>query len=116
MDSVTRTAATGGTLMTGQLDLQVDTEWIRRAAATLGEAARGLRAAADRTCTPSVLPGALGGSPDADAVVRLVNLRTTQAGEAAAQLGSIGAGLAARLVVAADRFDECESAIGSAPR
>src|ERR1700712_3321071 len=61
--------------------LEADTEWIRRAAATLDEAARDLPPPADGS-TVAVGVGSLGSSAEAAATVGLINLRAGQAQEA----------------------------------
>lgn len=102
--------------MSGRLDLDVDTSWIRRAAATLEETAHGFRSVAAPDGDGPVVDGTLGQSPSAASAAALVNLRTAGAGDAAAQLGSIAAGLADRLTAAADDFDRAELAVTPWPR
>jgi hypothetical protein len=98
--------------MTRQFDLEADTGWIRRAAATLDQTARGFLYPADLIGAPGVGDGSLGRSAEAGAAVRLINLRSGQAADAAAQLSAISTGLAGKLRVAADQMDLIEAAIG----
>jgi len=95
--------------MPGSFDLEVDTEQIRRAAATLDEAARQFAASPD-ACPPAAAAGSLGESAQAVSVLGLVNLRCAQARDAANQLSSITVGLAAKLRFAADAFERSEAA------
>lgn len=98
-----------------QFQLEADTEWIRRAAATLDEAARDLSLSAD-SGTVAVGVDSFGDSADAMATAGLLNLRTGQAGDATAAVRAIASGLAARLRVAADALDAAEDALGQGPR
>ncbi len=98
-----------------QFQLEADTDWIRRAAATLDEAARDL--------SPSGYGGAaavgvdsFGDSTEAMATVGLVNLRAEQASEATAAIRAISSGLAARLRAAADALDATEDGVRQGPR
>jgi len=100
--------------VTPAFDLEVDTDLIRRSATTVDDAARGFSAFRP---TPAALPdGALGSSGTAEAALRLVNLRATQALQAAQQLGSIAAGLSAALLLAAERFERLEGRISAGLR
>jgi hypothetical protein len=92
-----------------QFDLRADTEWIRRAAATLDEAGHAFLSTGPVGCSTVVAHGSLGGSAEAGSVVRVVNLRSGQADGAAAQLSSVAAGLADRLRLTADKFDSLEA-------
>lgn len=92
--------------VTPPFDLEVDTDLIRRSATTVDDAATGFSAFRP---TPAALPdGALGSSFTADSVLRLVNLRATQAQQAAQQLGSIASGLGAALLLSAEKFERLE--------
>lgn len=97
--------------MDGGLDLDVDTSWIRRAAASLADTADGFRSVAGWDGGRPVADGALGPSTAAASVVALVNQRTAEAADAAVQLGSISAGLANGLTATATAFDRSEVAI-----
>ncbi len=97
--------------MTGHLDLEVDTESIRRAAFALDEAARQCAAAA-RTAGPRIVTDSgLGQAQHAGAAAALVNLRCVQAQDAVAQLSAISTGLADRLRFAAAAFDQIDAAL-----
>lgn len=89
-------------------DLQVDTEWIRRAAATLEEAGRRWSSAAPGAA-PAPAGGALGDDAGSAAAARLVGLRCLQAQQAAQQLAAVAAGLSQKLVHSADTFDRTEN-------
>ncbi len=97
--------------MFGQFDLDVDTTWIRRAAASLEDAAHGF--GQSNASAPQVGAEQLGQSAQAAAVAGLLNLRAEQCVDAAAQLSSIAAGLATRLRVAADAFDRADPSTGT---
>jgi hypothetical protein len=90
--------------------LEADTEWIRRAAATLDEAARDLSLSAHIN-TVGVGIGSLGNSAEATTAAGLVNLRAGQADEASAALRAISSGLAARLMLTADALDRTDDAL-----
>ncbi len=97
--------------MSGQFDLDVDTAWIRRAAEELDGTARDFLPADH--AGQRVLATHLGGSAQAEAAAVLVNLRMEQAQDAAAQLSSIAAGLAANLRVVADTLERAETLTGA---
>lgn len=101
--------------MPGNFDLEVDTDWIRRSAATLEGVAARFRAVPPAN-GPAVHAAGLGGSADAEQVAALINLRGAQVDDAAVQLGAVAAGLAGRLRVSAEQFDRVERAIRSEPR
>ena len=90
--------------------LEADTQWIRRAAATLDEAARDLSSPTD-TSAVAVGVGSLGDSAGGTAAAGLVNLRAAQAHEAGAALRAISSGLAARLRLTADALDGSDDAL-----
>lgn len=89
-------------------DLQVDTGWIRRSAATLDETGRRLGSAAT-DAGPVVPTGSLGS--DGDSVARLIDLRCAQANQAAGQLADIADGVAQKLTVAANTFDRLDAGV-----
>lgn len=93
--------------MSGGLGLQVDTEWIRRAAATLEHTGR-IWAAAAPGPAPAPGSGGLGDDAGSAMVARLVGLRCLQAQQAAQQLASVAAGLSQKLAHSADTFDRAE--------
>ena len=93
--------------MNGQPDLQVDTEWIRRAAATLEETGRTWTAVAPGSA-PTPNSAALGEDAGSAATARLVGLRCLQAREAVRQLASVAAGLSQQLLHSAETFDRAE--------
>jgi hypothetical protein len=97
--------------VSAQFGLEVHTEWIRLAAATLDQAAADLRSIQVVGAGAPIPADALGGSADAADVARLVNRRSGQGLEAAAQLTAIALGLSERLVAAAVRFERCEAAL-----
>lgn len=95
--------------MSREPDLQVDTAWIRRAAATLDDCGRGFSAGHHGPAL--VISSSLGHSSAATVVTGLLNLRSGQAQDAAVQLTSVSIGLADRLRHAASEFDRYEAAI-----
>lgn len=102
--------------MSGTLDLEIDTFWIRRAAGGLDEAAQCFMAgAADQPQLPLAAQ-----FPDQSgifaAAVAMANARSSQAHAAAAQLGAVAAAVGQQLLAAADRFDRAEAALRMTPR
>lgn len=92
--------------MSAGLDLQVDTDCIRRSAATLAETARRFSSAAPGG-TAAVGTGALG--DDGEAVARLIGLRCVQAQQAGDQLAAVATGLSQQLNLCADTFERIET-------
>lgn len=91
-------------------DLQVDTEWIRRAAATLQHSGHAFAAAAPGSA-PAPGNGALGDDAGAVVATGLVGLRCLQAQQAAQQLAAVATGLAQRLIGCAETFDRLDTGL-----
>ena len=92
-------------------DLELDTDWIRRAADSIQDASGAFsRGDGDGIFAPLSMDG-LGPSGAASAVAALVNTRNAQAHAAAAQLQAVAAGVAAGLRDAAAHFDRVEAAV-----
>jgi hypothetical protein len=96
--------------MSRQPDLQVDTAWIRRAAASLDDCGRDF-SAGHHGSSVVISSSSLGLSTAAIALTGLLNLRCGQAEDAAVQLTSVSVGLSAQLRHAASEFDRYEAAI-----
>jgi len=94
--------------MTESADLDVDTDWIRRAAGTLSAVNSRLYYAQQSTLPTELNDASLGTGPHAATVAQLVNTRCRQSGEAAAALNSISTALAGNLVLAAEKFERAE--------
>lgn len=92
--------------MGAELDLEVDTGWIRQAAATLAETARRLSCAAPGAA-PAVGTDSLG--DDGETVARLVALRCVQAQQATDQLAAVASGMSQQLTLCAETFDRLET-------
>lgn len=101
--------------MSGTLDLDIDTYWIRRASSELDEAAQCFGAASSQSCVP-ISSFVLGRSEAFAAAVAMAGTRNDQAHAASSQLQAVAAAVSRQLFLSAETFDRIEASTRAVPR